>query len=491
MNQGKSVIVIGAGIGGLATAALLAKNGYKVTVLEKNREVGGRARQWKSKGFTFDMGPSWYMMPEVFEAYFSRFGKKTKSFYTLKRLPTHYAILFDNHRRYEIVSSYEKNRVLFEQTEPGAGKAFDEFLARSKYLYETAMKDLILLNHQSFRQVLTPNVLRNLPKMKLLTSFHDQVSQYFKNPDLQKILEFTTVFLGGSPYNTPAFYTLISHTDFNLGIYHPIGGMHMIIKALYLLCKEYGVIIKTNEPVKHIDVAKDVASDVITTKRYYKADFVVSNADYHFTETELLAHEHKTYHESYWKKKTLAPSAFLMYLGLNKKLNAAKHHMLYFNDSWEKHFKDVYEHPDWPDNPSYYVHVPSKTDSTLAPKGGETVIILVPVAPNLPDSEIMRKRFSRKIISHFEKLLGEPIEHSITTKRIFAHKDFIQDYNAYKGTAFGLAHTLFQTALFRPKNKSKKVENLYYVGQYTNPGVGVPICLLSAQITYNLINTNT
>ncbi len=483
----KKVIVIGAGVSGLASAALLAKDGFDVTILEKNNEIGGRARVWKSEGFTFDMGPSWYMMPDEFERYFQLFGKKASSFYPLKKLKDRYTVIFSNGASYVVSTNLKQNIDLFEQVEKGAGKKLVEFLHQSRYLYNQAMRKLVFLDYRSLTPLLKPSLLTALFKLRLFQSFHSSVKEYFHSSDLQKIIEFTTVFLGGSPFNTPAFYTLIAHTDFNQGIWYPEGGMGEIVKALYTLATKQEVVIHTSEPVHQINIHDGSVCGIVTSKKTYPCDIVVTSCDYHHTDTALLSNTYRTYQNAEWKKKTLAPSAFLIYLGIKGKIKKLTHHVLYFDDSWEKHFQKVYDKPEWPTHPSYYIHCPTKTDPSLAPEGCESIMLLVPVAPGLKDSPEIRSAFSEKIIAHFETLIGEKLSKRIITKRIFAHSDFALDYNAYEGTAFGLAHTLFQTAFFRPANFSRKVKNLYFAGQYTNPGVGVPIALISSQIVRNLI----
>ncbi|MBN1617728.1 phytoene desaturase [Candidatus Dojkabacteria bacterium] len=487
----KKIVVIGGGISGLSSAALLKNSGYEVILLEKNNELGGRGRIWKDKGFTFDMGPSWYMMPEVFENFFGLFGKKVSDYYNLLRLDSHYKVFFPDGNVFNISKDLDINVELFESVEKGAGDKLKKYLAKSRHTYETAMQDLVMLDYKNIFKYINVGFINSLLKLDPITSFsksfHGYVSKYFRNPELQKIIEFTTVFLGGSPYNTPAFYNLITHADFNLGIYYPDGGINKFIQALSKLCSEVGVEVHTGEEVQHITVKDRKAISIETKNKSYPADIVLSSADYHFTETKLIDKNFRTYDDNYWSNKIMSPSAFNIYLGLNQKVSKLEHHNLYFDDSWEKSFKEVYNVHKWPDNPSYYVHVPSKTDPSVAPDGSEAVFILVPVAAGLEDDDTIREIMYEKVLSHFEGLVGQSIRDSIVTKRIFSHRDFNSSYNAFKGAAFGLAHTLGQTALFRPKNFSRKIKNLYYAGQYTNPGVGMPVCLLSSQITANLI----
>lgn len=487
MKNDKKVVIVGGGIGGLSTAALLAKNGYRVTVLEKNEILGGRARKYVENGYTFDMGPSWYMMPDVFKSYFKLLGKDINDYLDLKKLPVHYKVFYDNGNTYTINENLEDVKSQFEKAEKGAGDNLKKYLEKSEKLYQLATDKMVFFDYKTLWPLIKPSLLFKLPIISLLKSFHKDIASYFKNPELQKIIEFTTVFLGGSPYNTPAFYELISHTDFNQGIFYPQGGIFKIIEALEKICLEFGVEIKTSTEVKEIIVEDGLAKKVVCEQDSYETDFVVCNADYRFVETQLLDKKWQTHNDNYWNKKTLSPSGLIIYLGLDKKFTKLEHHNLYFNNSWEKGFEAVYKEPSWPDKPSYYVHVPSRTDSSVAPENHETMMILVPVAAGLNDSDDIREKHTNEVIKHLEGIAGEAITPHIKLMRIYSHRDFIADYNSFKGCAFGLAHTLTQTAMFRPKNFSKRVGNLYFVGQYTNPGVGMPTTLISSQITVNLI----
>lgn len=487
----KKIVVVGAGIGGLATAALLAKDGHQVTVLEKNSLVGGRARYLYLNGFIFDMGPSWYMMPEVFENFFNLFGKKVSDFFQLKKLPIHYRVFFEDGQLIDISSDLKKNLETFKKFEENGDIKLKKILAKAKYVYDTSMKELVFKDYQSLTQLLRPVVIKNLLRFNLFQSLDDYLKKIINNEKLRKVLEFTTVFLGGSPFNTPAFYQLVAHADFNLGIYYPIGGIYRIIDALVKLCQTYKVEIKTNEEVIKIESDNQKIKKVLTKNNTYPSDVVVVNADMAFFETKILPKKFQTYSLSYWKKRTLSPSAFLIYAGINDPIKKSDHHNLYFTNQWEKHFETVYQNPQIPDNPSFYWHIPSKTDPNLAPKNYHSVMILVPLSAKIKFNKDSEKAFYEKIINQFAQINEiKNIKEKIVVKKIFHQQNFINDYHSYEGTAFGIAHTLFQTAIFRPKNFSKKLKNLFYVGHHTNPGIGMPPVLISSQIVYNLIKKN-
>ncbi len=484
----KKIIIIGGGIGGLATAALLGKKGYSVTLLEKNEMVGGRASIFSEKGFTFDMGPSWYLMPDVFEKYFSYFGKKPSDFFKLKRLNPQYRVFFGSGEFVDISSNLKENLALFEKMEKGAGKKVSEYLEQAEKMYVASVTHLLYNNFTSITDFLKKDIMREGRKLPIYKSLDSFVSGYVKDERIKQILEYTIVFLGGSPHNTPAFYSLMSHIDFHMGVFYPMGGMYEVIKGLITLCKDNEVIIKTKESVEQIIVENGKAIGVISNKKLLRADIVLANADYHHVETQLLTKEWQTYSESYWKKKTLAPSTFLMYLGIKGRVQNLSHHNLFFANDWRAHFDEIFKNPSWPKKPSYYVCAPSKSDSSVAPKDSENIFFLTPIASGLKDTDVQREKYAKQVLSDLEKQIDERFQDRIVVKRIFTQRDFQGRYNAYKGTALGLAHTLFQTAFFRPQNKSKKVSNLYFVGQYTQPGIGMPICLISAELVANRIH---
>jgi len=483
----KKIIIIGSGFCGLASGALLAKQGYSVTILEKNEQVGGRASVFKEKGFTFDMGPSWYLMPDVFEKFFSLFNAKPSDFYSLKRLDPSYRIFFGQNDIVDIASTIESNIALFKTLEEDGDKRLQKYLTASQKQYESSMEGFV---YRSYDDIFDPSFLKALPSamfMNFFESIGKYATHFFNSEKARKILQYNIVFLGGSTKNTPALYAIMAHIDFNLGVWYPQGGFGEIVKALQQLCERYGVDIRCNQNVKKILVTDGIAKGVRTETGDLYSDIVLSNADYHFTETQLLDKEYQTYPESYWEKKTIAPSGFIAYLGLNKKIPQLSHHNLFLDNDWEQHFDEIFNNPKWPENPSYYISCPSKTDSTVAPEGCENVFILVPVAAGLQDNPKIREDYFEKTLTHLEKLLDTNLRESIVFKKLFAHNDFSTRYNAYKGTALGLSHTLFQSAWFRPRHTSKKVKNLFYAGGYTHPGIGVPMQFITAQIITKII----
>jgi len=436
----KKIIVIGSGFAGLATATCLADRGYDVTVLEKNSVPGGRARQFKEAGFTFDMGPSWYWMPEVFDEYFELFGKKTADYYDLKRLDPSYSIYFGKDDIMKVPAKIEDLYALFELHEPGSSDNLKKFLKEAQYKYQVGMNEFVFKPGHSIFEFADARVLKSLFRLQLFQPMSTHVRKLFKNEKLIKLLEFPVLFLGATPQNTPALYSLMNYADLSLGTWYPMGGMFKIIEAM------------------------------------------VSLADYHHVDQMLLEPAKQNYNEKYWDKRTMAPSSLLFYLGVNKKIEGIKHHNLFFDESFEQHATEIYENPQWPSKPLFYVCCPSKTDDSVAPEGHENLFLLIPLAPDLKDEEATREKYYNIIMDRLEDLTGQKIREHVVYKRSFAHNDFKKDYHAYKGNAYGLANTLFQTAFLKPKLKNKKVKNLYYAGQLTTPGPGVPPSLISGQV---------
>lgn len=483
----KSAIVIGAGFAGLSAACYLAKAGFQVTILEKNDKAGGRARSFSEQGFTFDMGPSWYWMPDVFDAFFADFGKKTSDYYTLERLSPSYQVYFGQDDVVQIPSNLDEFFSLFESLEKGSSQKLKQFLAEAAYKYEVGMQDLVHKPGQSLTEFLDVRVIKGVFKFHLFESFHRYIRQYFTHPKILQLLEFPVLFLGAQPKNIPALYSLMNYADIQLGTWYPKGGMIQIVRAMVCLATELGVEIKLNEAVTKVECANKSISSVETTKGTYTADVIIGGADYHHIDQHLLPKEYQQYNEKYWDTRVLAPSSLLYYVGLNKKLDTLLHHNLFFDADFDAHGNEIYGDPAWPSDPLFYVSVTSKTDDTVAPNGCENLFILIPTAPNLMDNESIKEQYFQKVMNRLETHLGTSIKEHIVYRRDYACSDFIRDYNSFKGNAYGLANTLLQTAVFKPKMKSKKLNNLYYTGQLTTPGPGVPPSLISGKVVSELI----
>jgi phytoene desaturase len=481
--SGQSVVVVGSGFGGLSTACYLADAGASVTVLEKNEQLGGRASRLEADGFRFDMGPSWYLMPDVFESFFGHFDRTPSDYYELTRLDPHYRIFFKDGDRVDMVPDLAENRRVFEEYEPGAGEALDEYLQKARRNYEIGMRHFVYEDRSRLRDYVDPDVLRNAWGLSLVGSMQGHVEKYFDHPKLQQIMQYTLVFLGGAPTNTPALYNLMSHVDFNLGVYYPQGGVGAVVDGIVEMAEELGVTFETDTPVTGIRGRR--GGFVVRTARgeEYFSDLVVSDADYAHTEQDLLPPEKRQYDADYWDTRTYAPSAFLLYLGVEGDVDPLAHHTLVLPTNWSEHFETIFEDPAWPADPAYYLCVPSQTDDDVAPEGYSNLFVLVPVAAGLTDTEEIRERYREKILADIAENTGVDLRERIVFERSFSVEDFAERYNSTEGTALGLAHTLTQTALFRPPHASSAVDGLFFTGSYTTPGIGVPMCLISGQLT--------
>jgi len=476
------VVIIGAGFAGLSSAAFMAKAGWEVTVVEKNATAGGRAQQLKSSGFTYDMGPSWYWMPDVFERYFEQFGKKVTDYYSLIRLNPSYRVYW-NDGFTDIPAAYDELKAVFESFEKGAGEKLDKYLQEASVKYKIGIQDLVYKPGQSLTEFLDWNVVKNVFKLDVFTSIQSHVAKHFQNSRLRQLMEFPILFLGALPQNTPALYSLMNYADIIGGTWYPENGMFSIVKAMQDLAEELGVTFQFGEAAQEIIIESGKAKKLVTDKNTYEADAIISGADYQFTESHLLPQEYRTYSEVYWDKKVLAPSCLLYYVGLNKKLNNVLHHSLFFDVPFDQHAAEIYSDPKWPKEPLFYLSVSSKTDHTVAPEGCENIVVLIPVASGLDgDTEEIREQYFQKVIQRLEKHTGQTIADAIIFKKTFSVSDFVSEYNSYKGNAYGLANTLRQTAIFRPSCRSKKVKNLFYTGQFTVPGPGVPPSLISGEV---------
>jgi phytoene desaturase len=481
----KTISIIGSGFSALAAASYLAKSGHEVTVFEKNASIGGRARQLKAEGFTFDMGPSWYWMPDVFERFFADFGKKTSDYYELIKLSPAYRVYYGVDDFIAIADNLPQIVKDFEAIEEGSGQVLQEFMAEAKSNYDIAIKELV------YRPGVSPLELVTVETAKKVGQFFSNISKdvrkKFKNERLIHILEFPVLFLGAKPSDTPSFYSFMNYADFGLGTWHPKTGMFDVVLAMESLAIELGVTFVTNANVEKINVENKKACSIVVNGKTIASDIILSGADYHHTET-LLDKEFRAYSEDYWDSRVFAPSSLLFYVGFNKKIKNCSHHALFFDVDFEQHAKDIYDEPQWPSEPLFYANFPSLTDKTAAPEGMESGFFLVPLAPGIVDTEDLRNEYFDKIIERFELLTQQEIKNSIIFKQSFCKNDFVSEYNSYKGNAYGMANTLLQTAFLRPKLKSKKVQHLYFTGQLTVPGPGVPPALISGKLVSELIN---
>ena len=483
----KTIHIIGSGFSSLAASCYLAKAGYEVTVFEKNKTIGGRARQLVKDGFTFDIGPTWYWMPDVFERFFSDFDKNPSDFYTLEKLNPAYSVYFGKDDYITIEDTLNKIADAFEKEEAGSSIKLNKFIKNAKSNYDIAIKDLVYNPGVSPLELVTPATIKKLNQF--FSNIKRDVRKEFKNDRLVKILEFPVLFLGAKPSDTPSFYSFMNYADFGLGTFHPKKGMYQVILAIESLAKQLGVTIKTESPIERIIIDNGEAKGVISNGTAYNSDIVLSGADYHHTET-LIEKKYRQYTENYWSKKTFAPSSLLFYVGFDKKLINVDHHTLFFDVDFDVHAEAIYDNPKWPDNPLFYASFPSKTDENSAPEGKEAGIFLIPLAPGLEDTPELRETYFKKIIERFENLTSQNVKKDIIFKESFCLNDFIKDYNSYKGNAYGMANTLLQTAFLRPKLKSKKVDNLFFTGQLTVPGPGVPPALISGKLVADLIIKN-
>ena len=486
----KKVIIIGSGFAGLSAAAFMAKAGWDVTVVEKHETTGGRARQLIVAGFTFDLGPSWYWMPEVFERFFNCFGKKVADYYHLERLDPSYKIYWPDEAM-DIPANYNELKSLFERIESGSGTMLDKFIHEAAYKYEVGINKLVHKPGQSLLEFADWELAKGILKLDVFNSIKSHVGKHFKNPKLRELLEFPVLFLGALAQDTPALYSLMNYADIKLGTWYPQGGMYKIVEAMTSVAKELGVKFYFNHDVTSIEIEGNRATKVLTknssnnepASNTFHADVVIGGADYNFIETKLLEKQYRSYSDKYWDKRIMAPSCLLYYVGLSKKLTGLLHHTLFFDVDFDVHGKEIYTKPAWPSEPLFYVSATSVTDATVAPEGCENLFFLIPVASGLEgDTEELRTRYFEKILKRFENRIGQSVKDSIIYNMSYSVSNFKSDYNSFKGNAYGLANTLLQTAVLKPGLRSKKVRNLFYTGQLTVPGPGVPPSLISGEV---------
>ncbi len=483
----KKILVIGSGFSSLSAACYLAKEGHEVHIFEKNPTIGGRARQLQREGFTFDMGPSWYWMPDIFERFFGDFGKSVSDYYQLDKLNPAYKVFFQD-EVITIGNSLELIGEEFERIEPGSSVPLRKFMESARKNYDIAINQMVYKPGLSPLELVTKDTILHVDQF--FKTISTLVRKQFKNPKLVATLEFPVLFLGAKPSKTPAFYNFMNYADFGLGTWHPKGGMYRIVEGMRDLALELGVKIHTNAPVDEIIVNNGSADGIKVKGETITADQVLSGADYHHSES-LIPGKSRQYSEAYWEKRTFAPSSLLFYVGFDRKLENVRHHNLFFDTPFEKHAEEIYDNPQWPSEPLFYANFPSVTDAKMAPEGKETGFFLVPIAPGLKDTPELRDKYFDIIIERFEEKTAQKVRKDILFRESFCVNDFKSEYNAYKGNAYGMANTLTQTAFLRPRLRSNLVKNLYFTGQLTVPGPGVPPALISGKLVSELMTKTT
>lgn len=479
------ISVIGSGFAGMAASALLSKGGNSVTVYEKNAEIGGRARRLVVNGFLFDMGPSWYWMPDVYERYYNLFGHTTSDFYELKKLDPGFKVIFGMTDEMDIPADFEQLCTLFEAIEKGSADKLKKFLLQAEYKYKVGINDLVYKPGHSLSEFFSLSLMKDVMKLQLFSSFSEHVRQYFKDPRLIAIMEFPVLFLGAMPKDTPALYSLMNYAGLKQGTFYPMGGFGKVIDAFKKIADDCGVTFRTSEAVERLEMDSGSISRIHSNGASVRTDAVIAAADYQHVESSLIPPKYRTYSEAYWNNRIFAPSCLIFYLGINKKLPKLAHHNLFFDESLDDHSHEIYVDKKWPAKPLFYVCCPSKTDPSVAPEGSENLFLLMPIAAGLPDAEETRDQYYEVMMRRLTKYLGEDIRSQVVYKKSYSVSDFKGDYNAYKGNAYGLANTLFQTAIFKPKMKSKRIKNLFFAGQLTVPGPGVPPSIISGQVAAN------
>ncbi len=481
------MVVIGAGFAGLSAATHLAAQGFAVTLLERHNQAGGRARTFEEGGFRFDMGPSWYWMPDVFERYFRHFGHEVSDFYRLERLSPSYRVFFEHDTCVDMPSSMPDIEELFDTLEPGSRAALREFLSEARYKYEVGMKDMVYRPSLSILEFADRRVLKSLFQLHMFRSLRSSVRSRFNDSRLQRIMEFPVLFLGAKPQNIPALYSMMNYADLALGTWYPMGGMHEIVKAMLRVAEEQGVSVHLGEEVQWLETQARRVTRVHSNHSSYEADYVVAGADYHHVETALLHESQRSYTPEYWNSRTLAPSSLLYYVGVKSRVEGLLHHNLFFDRDFERHAEQIYDRPTFPTDPLFYVCAPSKTDATVAPEGCENLFILIPTAAGLEDSPRVREHYFTLVMQRLAERCGRDLRDDVVVRRDYGFHDFVQDYHAFRGNAYGLANTLQQTAFLKPSMRSKKIKNLLYAGQLTVPGPGVPPSLISGEVVANVI----
>jgi len=483
----KKIAVIGAGFSGLSASAYLAKAGHEVHVFEKHDQPGGRARQFSTaEGYVFDMGPSWYWMPDIMESFFDDFGHKAADFFELVSLNPQFEMIFSD-EKIGVPESFSELKALFEHMENGAGEQLDKFMRSAKFKYEVGMQDFVKRPCHNWTEFISPKIAKNALKLDLLTNFRTYVAKYFKNEKLRTLMEFPVIFLGASPKNIPALYSLMNYGGYALGTHYPRGGFYQLVLAMKEVAENQGAVFHFNKTVESINVSGGRITSITVNGETHKFDAVIASSDYHHTET-LLNKDLRNYSEAYWQNRTFAPSCLIYYLGINQTIPNLRHHTLFFENDLDEHIDCIYDEKKWPEKPLFYACCPSKTDDSVAPTGKENLFLLMPLPIGINDEESVREKHLAQMLSRIEKHTGiSDLQSKIEYKKSYCVSDFIMDYNAYGGNAYGLANTLNQTAVLKPKIRNRKLKNLFYTGQLTVPGPGVPPSIISGKIVANEI----
>lgn len=501
-------IVIGGGVSGLSAACHLAAAGSDVHLLERHSMLGGRARVWQQEGFTFDMGPSWYWMPDIYERFFNAFGSSSGEHYELRRLDPSYRVFWEDGRIVDVPASFAALQDLFEQWELGSAAKLVEFMQIAKKTYERGMLSYAFRPSLGLWEFCDFEFLRESLRLGLLRSLRSQVAEFFQHPFLRQLVEFPVLFLGAGADRIPAIYSLMTYADMVLGTWYPMGGMYKVIEGMAHVAESVGVRLNTGCDVSRISVAqhrvvgielgRGGSSSLLFNEEGSNeedaraanacaTDVVVCAADYHHGDQDLLLPEHRSYSKRYWRKRTLAPSCLLFYLGVKGRVSGLLHHNLFFDESLDEHAFEIYTQPRWPHKPLFYVCAPSKTDPSVAPPDCENLFVLIPVAPGLSEDDELVAKYFAYVLDKIKQWTGEDISNRLLVKRVYAPSEFQRDYRALRGNAYGLANTLLQTAWLKPRLKSKRVKGLYYTGQLTVPGPGVPPCLISGEVVAKVI----
>ncbi|MEX1011332.1 MAG: phytoene desaturase family protein [Balneolaceae bacterium] len=488
MNKSTNISIIGGGLAGLIGASHLARKGYNVTLFEKHHHAGGRLRSFEAKGYTFDMGPSWYWMPEVFESCFHEFGYDVSDFYQLKRLDPSYTVFWKESKPLRVPADPANLGEWFESRESGSSKKLELFLKEAEFKYNTGMKMLANNPMQNLGDYLDPSLFRHLFRLDLFTSMNRHIGHYFKDTQIRMLLGFPVLFLGGTSRQIPALYSMMNHADLNLGTWYPMGGMSEPANAFYRIALEQGVHFHFGEEVTRIVTRDDQAISVVTEADTYKTDGIIGAGDYHHIEQNLLPLESRNYSESWWSRRTMAPSSLLFFVGIEESIPELTHHNLFFDEDLDRHAEQIYNRPEWPDHPLFYLCNPSKTDSSTAPEGCENLFFLIPVAPGLEESDEIKNRLFENVLQKLERHTGRDLKAKISFRRSFGIKDFTMEYNSYRGNAYGLANTLLQTGVFKPSMRNPKVKNMVYAGQLTHPGPGMPPSIMSGKLAAGLLD---